>query len=131
MAFLFKPAIPTEGMEGLSTPADPLSVDEKRQATPDPLGSGAEPGAPDPVALEEFLLKNFLTEEAPAETPSENAEDSSMELPRAEDLDTAFENIVRVPDSLPNPIVSVDANRRDSSKPQRMARFSRRAGQKS
>jgi uncharacterized protein YjbI with pentapeptide repeats len=110
MAFLFKPAIPTEGMEGLSTPADPLSVDEKRRAAPEPSGSGIEPAQPDAVALEEFLLKNFLTEEALPETPSENAAESSMELPRAEDLETAFENIVNVPDGLSNPTISVDAN---------------------
>ncbi len=45
MAFLFKPAIPTEGMEGLSTPADPVPVDEKRRPAAEPLISGAEPAA--------------------------------------------------------------------------------------
>src|SRR5271156_487026 len=110
MAFLFKPAIPTEGMEGLSTPADPLAVGDKRRPMPEPPASSAEPAAPDAAALEEFLLKNFLTEDAPTESPSENTTELGVELPRAEDLDTAIENIVDPTETESNPIVSVDAN---------------------
>jgi uncharacterized protein YjbI with pentapeptide repeats len=117
MAFLFKPAIPTEGMEGLSTPADPSSVDERRPPTQPEAGAN-EPAVPDPAALEEFLLKNFLTEEPPAQTPLVDTSDfkiDGIDLPAAEGLDAAIENIVDVPASESNApentgTVGIDAN---------------------
>jgi uncharacterized protein YjbI with pentapeptide repeats len=118
MAFLFKPAIPTEGMEGLSTPADPFPIDEQKRSGSTPAAPAAEPPAPDAATLEEFLLKNFLTEEAAVQPLPADTSDfriDNIDLPRAEDFDAAIENIVDTPGdgsgaSVVADTVSVDAS---------------------
>ena len=99
MAFLFRPAIPTEDMEGLSLPADPSPV------KPVPPKSSAQPAASaevqpaDDAVLQDFLLRNFLTEEAAAETLSVSVETPApkIELPNVDDFDAALENLGGIP----------------------------------
>jgi hypothetical protein len=61
MAFLFRPTIPTEGLEGLSLPADASPIEKSTRHDPDLPASAAETATPDEATLEEFLLRNFLT----------------------------------------------------------------------
>jgi uncharacterized protein YjbI with pentapeptide repeats len=105
MAFLFKPAMPTHDMEGLSTAADPtpLSARPPQVEEQEPAPSSVTPQ--DDATLQEFLLKNFLTEESQSATASNadsdvlpHSDDSprsnfTLDLPRAEDVDAAIENI--------------------------------------
>src|ERR1700722_5063267 len=92
MAFLFRPAIPTEDMEGLSLPADPSPV------KPLPQNSAQSAGLPevqpaDDAVLQDFLLRNFLTEEAAAETSSAEMPAPKIELPNVGDFDAALERL--------------------------------------
>src|ERR1700723_1505779 len=93
MAFLFRPAIPTEDMEGLSLPADPSPVKPMpEQNSPQPAGSPEVQPADDAV-LQDFLLRNFLTEEAAAETAPAQMLTQKIELPNVGDFDAALERL--------------------------------------
>ena len=93
MAFLFRPAIPTEDMEGLSLPADPSPVKPMpEQNSAQPAGSPEVQPADDAV-LQDFLLRNFLTEEAAAETSSAEMPAPKIELPNVGDFDAALERL--------------------------------------
>ena len=110
MAFLFKPAIPTEDMEGLSTPADALPVDESPRHPSAPLSSAAAPAPVDDATLQEFLLKNFLTEEVAAEQPLPGTSDFKIDLPSAADLDAAIEHLAENPVIESAPVGDIDPN---------------------
>jgi uncharacterized protein YjbI with pentapeptide repeats len=99
MAFLFRPAIPTEDMEGLSLPADPSPVKPlPEQNSAQPAGSPEVQPADDAV-LQDFLLRNFLTEEAAAETSSAEMPAPKIELPNVSDFDAALESLSDTPSS--------------------------------
>jgi uncharacterized protein YjbI with pentapeptide repeats len=89
MAFLFRPTIPTEGMEGLSLPADPSPV----KAVPAPVASSPEAQFTDDAVLQEFLRRNFLTEGAAVESSSAEISAPKIELPSADDFGPALENL--------------------------------------
>src|SRR6202046_5110782 len=99
MAFLFRPAIPTEDMEGLSLPADPSPVKPMpEQNSAQPAGSPEVQPADDAV-LQDFLLRNFLTEEAAAETSYVEMPAPKIELPNVGDFDAALEKLGDIPSS--------------------------------
>jgi len=99
MAFLFRPAIPTEDMEGLSLPADPSPVKPvPTQSSAQPVSSPEVQPADDAV-LQDFLLRNFLTEEAAAETSSAEMPAPKIELPNVGDFDAALEKLGDIPSS--------------------------------
>jgi uncharacterized protein YjbI with pentapeptide repeats len=111
MAFLFRPAIPTEDMEGLSLPADPSPVKPlPPQNSAQPVGSPEVQPADDAV-LQDFLLRNFLTEEAAAETSSAEMPATRIELPNVGDFDAALESLSDTPSSESAVDVYVDAYR--------------------
>jgi hypothetical protein len=113
MAFLFKPSMPTSDMDNLSTAADPtpLSPRPVQVAEPEAEAESSTVTPQDDATLQEFLLKNFLTQESQPETQqigveetfpaTDNHESTSsnftLDLPRAEDVDAAIENITTTP----------------------------------
>ena len=111
MAFLFRPAIPTEDMEGLSLPADPSPVKPMpEQNSAQPAGSPEVQPADDAV-LQDFLLRNFLTEEAAAETSSAEMPAPKIELPNVGDFDAALERLGDTSSSKPGVDIHVDEYR--------------------
>ena len=111
MAFLFRPAIPTEDMEGLSLPADPSPVKPMpEQNSAQPAGSPEVQPADDAV-LQDFLLRNFLTEEAAAETSPAQMLAQKIELPNVGDFDAALENLGDTSSSKPGVDIHVDEYR--------------------
>lgn len=115
MAFLFKPSMPTSDMDNLSTAADPTPLAPRpvQVAEPEP-GTEAETSTVTPqddATLQEFLLKNFLTQESQPDTQQigveeifpaidnhgSTANNFTLDLPRAEDVDAAIENITTTP----------------------------------
>jgi uncharacterized protein YjbI with pentapeptide repeats len=97
MAFLFRPTIPTEDMEGLSLPAEPSPLKPAPTRPSAPATSSSEIQPADDAVLQDFLLRNFLTDETEAETPSAETSTSKLELPSAGDFDAALENLRDVP----------------------------------
>src|ERR1700723_3965676 len=110
MAFLFRPAIPTEDMEGLSLPADPSPVKPLPQNSAQPAGPPEVQPADDAV-LQDFLLRNFLTEEAAAETSPAQMPTQKIELPNVGDFDAALENLGDTSSSKPGVDIHVDEYR--------------------
>jgi uncharacterized protein YjbI with pentapeptide repeats len=110
MAFLFRPAIPTENMEGLSLPADPSPVKPLPQNSAQSAGSPEVQPADDAV-LQDFLLRNFLTEEAAAETSPAQMPTQKIELPNVGDFDAALENLGDTSSSKPGVDIHVDEYR--------------------
>jgi uncharacterized protein YjbI with pentapeptide repeats len=111
MAFLFRPAIPSEDMEGLSLPADPSPVKPVPAQSSAQTADSPEVQPADDAVLQDFLLRNFLTEEAAAETSSAEMPTPKIELPNVGDFDAALENLGEIPSTESAADVHVDEYR--------------------
>ncbi|MFZ3214526.1 MAG: pentapeptide repeat-containing protein [Candidatus Acidiferrales bacterium] len=67
MAFLFKRALPVEGTGGLVAPTDLSSVLRISPQKPPSAIAPSEPASNDEAMLKDFLIKNFLLDDPPAE----------------------------------------------------------------
>ncbi|HEY0703389.1 MAG TPA: pentapeptide repeat-containing protein [Candidatus Acidoferrales bacterium] len=97
MAFLFKPAIPKDGMEDLSTAADPTPLNARPPRVAEQDASPSDITPHDDATLQEFLLRNFLTEESKSAVVEESSSNFTLDLPGAEDVEDAIENITTEP----------------------------------
>lgn len=93
MAFLFRPTIPSGGLDDLSLPADPSPAPQIPRQNSQLEASVAEPAAPDEATLQDFLLKNFLTEESISEPSPAGISDVKAEFPEPADFDAALAGI--------------------------------------
>jgi uncharacterized protein YjbI with pentapeptide repeats len=110
MAFLFRPTIPTEGLEGLSLPADASPIEKSTRHDPDLPASAAETATPDEATLEEFLLRNFLTEEPVAEEPRDDSSGFWVDLSGGSLTDSSSKNIAVIPASDADASANLDIN---------------------
>jgi uncharacterized protein YjbI with pentapeptide repeats len=99
MAFLFRPAIPTGDMEGLSLAADASPLKPLPVQNSAPSAAPPEAEVTEDAVLRDFLLKNFLTEESASGTSSPDTSARPIDLPNADDLEAAIEQLEDFPPS--------------------------------